>query len=82
MTNPMALLQKDGDLVTRTFTRVTRSTNFSVIARPDLVKPLEQVEKDAVESAMILCLGDVEEAARRLGLSRATMYRKLAKYAQ
>lgn len=44
---------------------------------PDLVRPMETVKREAVESAMILCQGNFREAAFRLGISRATLYRLL-----
>ncbi len=51
-------------------------------ARPesDEVMPLEEVEKKAILEAVRKYTGNVSRAARKLGLSRATMYRKLAKY--
>ncbi|MBS3764055.1 MAG: sigma-54-dependent Fis family transcriptional regulator [Planctomycetes bacterium] len=42
--------------------------------------PLEELEKRAIVQALEQCGENVSEAARQLGLSRATMYRKLAKY--
>lgn len=45
-----------------------------------LVKPLAQVEQEAIESAMILCLGNVNKAAAALGISRSTLFRKLREY--
>jgi DNA-binding NtrC family response regulator len=45
---------------------------------PDLVRPLKVIAREAVESAMILCSGDRDEAAKRLGISRAKLYRMLA----
>jgi len=46
----------------------------------DDVLPLEEVEKRAILEAVRKYPGNVSRAARKLGLSRATMYRKLAKY--
>ena len=43
--------------------------------RPDLVRPLEEIQREAIESALILCAGDRCLAAERLGISRAAMYR-------
>ena len=47
---------------------------------PDLVRPLHVVTRNAVESALILCQGNVEDAAKRLGISRPTLYRMLRKW--
>jgi len=44
------------------------------------VLPFEEVEKRAILGAIKKCSGDISKAARRLGLSRATLYRKLDKY--
>ena len=42
-----------------------------------LIRPLEQVEREAVERAVDLCGGDVRKAAVFLGVAAATIYRKL-----
>jgi transcriptional regulator of acetoin/glycerol metabolism len=47
---------------------------------PDLVRPLAIVRRDAIESAMILCQGNVTEAARRLEISRYTLHRLLRQW--
>jgi len=44
------------------------------------VLPFEEVEKRAILGAIKKCGGDISKAARKLGLSRATLYRKLDKY--
>jgi two-component system, repressor protein LuxO len=43
----------------------------------DLIRPLKVVQRETVERAMILCEGDVDEAAARLKISRTTLYRML-----
>jgi DNA-binding NtrC family response regulator len=45
--------------------------------RPDLVRSMREVEREAIESALILCGGDRNLAAERLGISRSTFYRRL-----
>ncbi|MBN1283734.1 MAG: sigma-54-dependent Fis family transcriptional regulator [Proteobacteria bacterium] len=42
--------------------------------------PLELVEKYAIEAALKRCLGNVGEAARKLRIGQATMYRKIKQY--
>lgn len=42
--------------------------------------PLELVEKYAIESALRRCLGNVGEAARKLKIGQATLYRKIKHY--
>jgi transcriptional regulator of acetoin/glycerol metabolism len=41
------------------------------------VSPLEMLERDAMQAALQACGGNVSEAARRLGVSRSTLYRRL-----
>ena len=40
------------------------------------IRPLEDVEREAIENAVSLCAGDVRKAAVFLGVSPATIYRK------
>jgi len=44
------------------------------------VLPFAEVEKRAILGAIKKCNNDISKAARKLGLSRATLYRKLEKY--
>ncbi|WP_118134922.1 sigma-54 dependent transcriptional regulator [Oceanicella sp. SM1341] len=46
----------------------------------DRVRPLAEVEAEAIADALILCSGQVSETARRLGIGRSTLYRKMAQY--
>jgi len=46
----------------------------------DEVVPMAELEKRAILAAVRKCNGDISKAARALGLSRATLYRKLDKY--
>jgi DNA-binding NtrC family response regulator len=57
-------------------------TNSEILQRVarDLVKPLELVTRQAIESAMILCEGNKTEVAFRLGISRPTLMRHLKQY--
>jgi len=64
----MTLVQQDGVLY------------LPVKTRPDLVRPLATVTREAIESALILCGGNRKEAARRLGLSLATIQRHIATF--
>lgn len=67
----MPLLQQNG-LVLVVERRLVTS-KLGVELRPDLVRPLRQTLKDAIESAMILCGGNLSLAARRLQLKRSTL---------
>jgi DNA-binding NtrC family response regulator len=44
------------------------------------IVPLEDLERMAIEQAIRLCHGTAAQAARRLGISEATIYRKLKGY--
>ncbi len=44
------------------------------------IVPLMELERRAIEHAVTLCKGSAAEAARRLGISQATIYRKLKTY--
>lgn len=48
--------------------------------RPDLVLPLALVERRAIETALVLCLGCRPLAAYQLGISVSTLNRKLIEY--
>lgn len=47
----------------------------------EFVRPLAQVEKEHILNAMILCKGNLKLATERLGISSATLYRRLEEYA-
>jgi DNA-binding NtrC family response regulator len=41
------------------------------------VRPLEDIEADAIRFAISHCRGQMSEVARRLRIGRSTLYRKL-----
>lgn len=47
---------------------------------PMNVRPLQELEKDAIITALTACRGQVSLTARRLGIGRSTLYRKLEQY--
>jgi DNA-binding NtrC family response regulator len=49
-----------------------RKTERSLI-RPDLVRPLAEVKRDAIESALILCGGSRTLAAKQLEIAYRTV---------
>jgi DNA-binding NtrC family response regulator len=59
-----------------------RSPGIALAAGPpgDLPLSLDAYERSAIERALGECGGDAVAAARRLGLGRSTLYRKLAKH--
>jgi ActR/RegA family two-component response regulator len=50
------------------------------LLRPDLIRPFDEVVREALESAMILCGGNAALAARCLRMKRTTLQSKLTKY--
>jgi len=50
------------------------------VRQPQEVLPMAELEKGAIAAAIRKCGGDISKAARLLGISRATIYRKLEKY--
>lgn len=53
-----------------------------VEALQGFVRPLADVERDAIEDAIRLTAGDLPKAAKLLGIGKATIYRKTAAYAK
>ena len=49
-------------------------------ANPEAIRPLWMEEKEIIERAIALCDGNVVEAAKRLGISDSTIYRKRSKW--
>lgn len=59
--------------------------SFAVASRPvepepGALRPIDQVEYQAIADALATARGNVKEAAQRLGLGQATVYRKIKKY--
>jgi DNA-binding NtrC family response regulator len=44
---------------------------------PSKIIPIEELERRAIEHALLACNGSTQEAASRLGMSTATIYRKI-----
>ena len=44
------------------------------------IVPLEEMERRAIMQALFQVGGDKSEAARRLGIGKSTLYRKLKRY--
>ena len=62
----------------RLLTEVNESE--SVVPPHHLLRPMERMEYEALAEALQNANGNVREAARRLGLGQATVYRKIKKY--
>ncbi len=48
--------------------------------QPVECKTMDQIERDAIQCALVRCNGSAVVAARALGISTATIYRKLKRY--
>jgi two-component system, repressor protein LuxO len=57
----------------------SRPPETAVRTRSEL-RPFWQIERDAIQRALDLCDGNVQEVARRMEISAATLYRKIEKY--
>jgi DNA-binding NtrC family response regulator len=78
----MGLLQQDGTVVFQVkLPTVVHETTVPTLERPhDLIRPWAEVERKAIESAMILCAGNLTLASQKLGLSRTGLRQKLNGY--
>jgi two-component system response regulator HydG len=65
-----------------TITEAYANENHWVPPSPQVAanRPLEEVEKEAVLATLDACSGNKSEAARRLGINRKTLHKKLKEY--
>ena len=68
------------DLPTQLRTFETQAKPEDVSSDPLAITPLDQLEKQAILHAIEALDGDKLEAARRLGIGKTTLYRKLKEY--
>ena len=54
------------------------ATTPAAATTSDEIRPLEDLEREAIQNAIKVCGGNIPEAALRLGISAATIYRKRA----
>jgi len=47
---------------------------------PAQLRPLAALEREAIEAALLACRGQMSMVARRLGIGRSTLYRKVDQY--
>ena len=50
------------------------------VSDPETVTPIAELERQAILHAIEVLQGDKLEAARRLGIGKTTLYRKLKEY--
>jgi two-component system response regulator RegA len=68
----------DADAVVRALTEEDLDDEAS-LQTPDAPPPLKRLEWEHIQRVLTECEGNISEAARRLGLHRRTLQRKLAK---
>ena len=77
-------MQKDGlrscVLATVGDTAVTTWDDSGEVKAEDGILPIDELERRAIVQALETLRGNVSLAAQRLGIGRATLYRKLARY--
>lgn len=73
----MALLTNSGEVI---YELLPVPRVIDLADAPKLIVPLRLVERRAIESAMILCLGNRRIAAAHLGISYANLRNKLRGY--
>jgi two-component system repressor protein LuxO len=86
-----AVVLHDGEAVSAAMLPVTVHGGAAPVAPPSAprppdparrIRPLAEVEREAIEEAIRLCGGNVPKAAAFLGVSPSTLYRKREAWAQ
>lgn len=80
---PTPLPEKRADTETESAGQMPENPPINGPAAPssrEEIIPLEQLERAAIANALDLCDGSAYETARRLGISAATMYRRIKLY--
>lgn len=76
--NDVMPLSGDGNGVRDLLTRFFKWLDAA--RAPENLRPLADLEKDAILTALLVCRGQMSMAARRLGIGRSTLYRKVEQY--
>ena len=74
------IISGNNQLQAEDFYFLTESTNPALSEEPDTLN-LDEMEKETVRKAMQKHNGNISKVAKELGLSRASLYRRLEKYA-
>lgn len=78
----MGLLQKDGTVIRKI--NIPKIYSGKITAREENsieeIKPMDIVEKETIESAIIICRGNAKLAAEKLHISYGCIRDKIAQY--
>jgi len=81
MADGNAITEKDLPLAVVTFGSQDDSGSTSPLTvGSEAIKPLEKIKEESIREALRVTEGNIVEAARRLKIGRATMYRLMKKY--
>ena len=69
----------DADQVLRALLAAQPESRVAEVPPPDAPPPLKRLEWEHIQRVLAECEGNISEAARRLGMHRRTLQRKLAK---
>lgn len=70
----------DADAVARTLLEGDTAGGEETAGAPDAPLPLRRLEWEHIQRVLVECDGNISETARRLGMHRRTLQRKLAKH--
>lgn len=57
---------------------MANTASVSIFDEAGNVRPLAEIENEVIASVLVLCAGNMTETAKRLGVGRSTIYRKVS----
>jgi DNA-binding NtrC family response regulator len=78
--NPIIPAQETVALSTLDDTQMDDETKFDIIDRDGHLRSLQDIERDLIQFAIDNYSGHMSEVARRLGIGRSTLYRKVREH--
>ena len=81
MSDGNSITEKDLPLAVLTFgSQDDAGSGSPLTIGVEAIKPLEKIKEETIREALKVTEGNIVEAARRLKIGRATMYRSMKKY--
>lgn len=78
-----AVIMNDSDQITpemlammRPVKTVLMETGSGPLISGDIIRPMKDIEREAIEHALTVCKGNITEAAKQLGINPSTIHRK------